>query len=93
MKKRVIALAMLLSLMLSGCSWLDGSYVSVTPHREQAVGIRNENLTASNYDELLAVLESVIAKGTENCVINAVNYDPYLLSLNMENAAQRVRKI
>ena len=84
---------MLLSLMLSGCSWLDGSYVSVTPHQEQTVSVRNENLTASNYDELLAVLESVIAKGTESCVINAVNYDSYLLSLNMENAVQRVRKI
>ena len=48
MKKRIILLAMLLSLILSGCSWLDGSYVSVTPHKEQSVGTRNDNLTVSN---------------------------------------------
>lgn len=93
MKKQIILLAMLLSLVLSGCSWLDGSYVSVTPHKEQSVGTRNDNLTASNHEELIAVLESVIAKGTESCVINALNYDSHLLTLNMENAAQRVQKI
>ena len=53
MKLRLIALILSLVLLLGGCSWLDGSYHSVTPHRAQSGSIRTENLPVTNEEELV----------------------------------------
>ena len=34
MKRSVISVGLVVSLLLCGCSWMGGNYVSVTPHRE-----------------------------------------------------------
>ena len=39
MKRRIICLVAAMCLMLSGCSWMDGNYLSVQPHREQLSGM------------------------------------------------------
>jgi len=93
MKIQFLALAVCVSLLLSGCSWLDGSYVSVTPHHEQSANIRTENLSVSNYEELVEVMEEIVSKGTESCVINVVNYEQDYLELSVANAVQRIQKI
>lgn len=93
MKLRLTILVLLCTLMLGGCSWPDGSYYSVTPHREQTGSIRTENLTVSNYEELLDAMEAVVAKGTETCVINVVNYDSFQLEENLPNASYHIRKV
>ena len=46
MKGKGILLLLALSLLLTGCSWLDGSYVSVTPHREQQQTIQTGAVSA-----------------------------------------------
>ena len=57
MKIRMIVLLIGISLLLGGCGWMDGSYVSVTPHQEQAGTIRTENLSVSNiFDNSLVML-------------------------------------
>lgn len=93
MKLRLITLFLACALLLGGCSWPDGSYHSVTPHREQTGNIRTENLTVSNYEELVDAMEAVVSKGTESCIINAVNYDPVMLELNLPNAARHIQKV
>lgn len=93
MKIRMIVLLLMISLVLSGCGWMDGSYVSVTPHQEQQGSIRAENLTVSNYEELLSIMEEVVSKGMESCVINVVNYEQDYLELNVANAVQRIQKL
>lgn len=75
MKRRWIGLVLVLSLLLSGCSWLDGSYVSITPHREQSGSDPSEVVSATNYTELIDVLESFVASGREKGVINVANYE------------------
>lgn len=89
----LITLLLTCSLALSGCSWMDGSYVSVTPHQEQAAAGRTENLTVSNYEELVAAMEEIVAKGTESCVVNAVNYDPDQLKSHLSSASLHVQKV
>ena len=37
MRKKWTALLLAAVMLLSGCSWMDGEYVSVTPHQESAV--------------------------------------------------------
>ncbi len=93
MKICIVALLTAMSLLLGGCGWLDGSYVSVTPHREQTETVRSENLTVSNYEQLLDIMEDVVSKGTEKCIINVVNYEQDYLELNVANAVQRIQKV
>ena len=93
MKIRLICLLLGLCLFLTGCGWLDGSYVSVTPHQGQTGGIRTENLTISNYEELLAALEEIVSKGTESAVINVVNFAEPDLETSMGSAARYIQKV
>lgn len=93
MKLRFLALLLASAVLLGGCSWMDGSYVSVTPHQEQSAASRTENLTVSNYDELLSTMEDIVAKGTETCVINAVNYDTEELETNLSSISRYIQKM
>ena len=93
MKYCMSILCICCALLLGGCSWPDGSYHSVTPHREQSGGIRTENLTVSNYEELLEAMEAVVAKGTESCVINVVNYDMEQLEKDLSSASYHIQRI
>ena len=93
MKIRMVILLMAISLLLGGCGWLDGSYVSVTPHQEQAAAVRTESLSVSNYEDLLDTMESIVSKGTESSVINVVNYDKDSLEMHVSNAVQRIQKV
>ena len=74
MKKRICALALSASLLLSGCSWLDGSYVSVEPHREEEQRSDSEFVSAVNYLELMAAMEALIFEGAESGVIYVPDY-------------------
>lgn len=93
MKIRFLVLLLCCAMLLGGCGWMDGSYVSVTPHQAQSAINRTENLIVSNYDELLKTMEDVVAKGTESCVINAVNYDMAELDVNLRSAARYIQKM
>lgn len=74
MRYKMIALLLAVSLMLSGCGWMDGSRYSVTPHREQRQSEQTGVMVASNYLELMAALEEMISDGTESGVINVAEY-------------------
>ena len=93
MRNRIIAFFLLCMLGLSGCSWMDGSYHSVTPHQEQSAVLRTENLTVSNYEELLDAMEAVVSKGTQSSLINVVNYDAFQLEENLPNATHHIRQV
>lgn len=74
MKKRTLAMTLALSLLLSGCSWLEGSYVSVTPHQEQRQISHGSVISASTYLDLMDALENMIASGTESAAIIVTDY-------------------
>lgn len=74
MKRKILIPALCLCLCLTGCGWLDGSYVSVTAHQEQHQQNTNQSLVASSYQELLAVFSNLISDGTESAVINISGY-------------------
>lgn len=73
MKKRLILLAAL-CFLLGGCTWMDGSYLSIKPHQAQSAGIQSKDRSASNYLELRTVLEEMIESGMESVVINVAEY-------------------
>lgn len=93
MKLRLISMLLVCALALGGCSWPGGSYHSVTPHREQSGNLRTENMTVSNYQELLEAMEAVVSKGTESSIINAVNYDTKILTADLANATRYLQRV
>ena len=62
MRNRMIAFAAALCLLLTGCSWMDGSYVSITPHQEQLTGTQSGTVSASNYYQLRRALEDLVSE-------------------------------
>ena len=72
---RRIAAALALVLLLTGCGWMDGSYVSVTPHQ---VGLNQSGEGAvhavRNYTELRDALIGMIDSGTEKALFSLAEY-------------------
>ncbi len=74
MKPRVLALVLSLSLLLTGCGWLDGSYTSVKIHRENRPASPSDAVSAANKQELRAALEDVIDMGVQMAAIKVGQY-------------------
>lgn len=59
---------------LSGCSLMNGSYVSVEPHKMPHRTDQSGVIAASDYLQLMAAMEEFIIAGTESAVINIADY-------------------
>ena len=93
MKRSVICMGLVIAMLLSGCSWMGGSYVSVTPHREQLSETQTGSLTASEYTELRTILAELTESGTESAVIHIPEYDSGTLEADMTSAIRYISKI
>lgn len=91
MKRYILCLWLAVCLALSGCSWLDGSYVSVTPHQQQVIGSESQEVEASNYLQLRTVLEEMVSGGVESQVIRVGNFDPDILENSLDMAVRHIK--
>ena len=57
MRHKLLPLLLALSLLLTGCGWMDGRYSSVTPHLEQRQNTHSEVAVASDYLDLMKALK------------------------------------
>lgn len=90
--KRCVCLLMLLSLLLSGCNaWLDGSYVSVTPHKEQNNQMESQLQAVSSYSGLYRVLKNMIRSGKESGLIIVENYNQLVVARDMSLVAETIQ--
>lgn len=92
MKQKVSILFLVLSLLLTGCSWVNRSYVSVEPHREQRQTAQSDAIMAANYLELLDALGDMIASGTEVAAIMIPEYPENAISYAMERAVLHTKE-
>ena len=92
MKKMILLMALAASLLLTGCSWSVGPYVSVTPHREQRQSVQNDVIAASDYLELLEAMKEIIASGTEVAAINVAEYPADSVEHGMARAVRYARE-
>ena len=92
MKQKVSILFLVLSLLLTGCSWVNRSYVSVEPHREQRQTAQSDAIMAANYLELLDALGDMIASGTEVAAIMIPEYPENAISYAMERAVLHMKE-
>lgn len=86
MKSKLVSLFLALSLLLTGCGWLDGRHVSVTPHREPQQRGQTDGISASDYQGLMDALEQLISAGTESATINVADYPSDAVESGMDLA-------
>lgn len=72
MKYRVATIAcILICFLLSGCSsWMDGEYLSVSPHREKVNPAGSNPVEVSSYEQMLKMLNELVESGADNCVMS-----------------------
>lgn len=89
--KKVTVLLLVAALLLSGCgTWMDGSYVSTTPHQEQDSAASAQGFTASSYTGLYSILTNLVLVGRESTIISVVHYDPLTVVRDMAMAVNSV---
>ncbi len=86
--KRTLLFAILICLMLSGCSGLlDSSYVFVETHPMETV--QPEQIVSVNtYAGLLQILREMVEEGEERSLISVARYDQERLEAHMEDAVE-----
>lgn len=92
MKRYLIILAVIISLLLTGCGWMDGRYLSIRPHQKQNSGIQAKDRTAANYLQLRTVLEEMVNAGVESAVINVADYRQDLVEEAIANAVHYAKE-
>ena len=93
MKRSVICMGLVIAMVLGGCSWMGGGYVSVTPHREQTAEVQTGSLAASTYTQLRSILAELAETGVENAVIHVPEYDAAELEMDMKNGIRYISEI
>lgn len=88
--KQKILMVLTLCLLLTGCGFPDGRYVSVKPHQEQRQYTQPSAMAASNYLELVDALNQLIASGMESAAILVADYPKDTLDSGMAVAVRYV---
>lgn len=73
--KRMVSLLAALCLFLTGCSWMDGNFYDVTPHKEQIQSSDTGEISAANYYQLCQALRDMVDGGKERGIIYVPEYN------------------
>lgn len=84
MKKLMAAMAAVL--LLSGCSWMDGSYVSVMPHVVNPVRSVEDTAWIRNYSQLLSALTDLVDSGQTQGIYSLMDYSEEQLQEELDTA-------
>ena len=83
MKQKLTLLVLCLCLFCTGCSWMDGSYLHITPHEEQKPASQGGSVTVSSFQELQDVMLRMTENGVRKNVIFLSDYDQTLAESGM----------
>ena len=86
MNRKLIVLFVVVSLLLGGCGWFQGSYVSVTPHEVPKQIGHMDTVTAATYQEFLTALRQIVSTGTEVAAIHVGEYPEDTLAVGVRRA-------
>ena len=84
MKKLMVAA--LLCLLLAGCGWMDGHYVSVRPHTNQPSQELRGTISVSSVSEMEQALDTLVSQGAESAVISASKMSRQFLEMGIGRA-------
>lgn len=86
--KLKIWVVLIMVLMLSGCSWMDGSYHSVRPYQKQDSETVKGDYSASSYLELRNILAQMVESTTKNAIIDVSKYNQSMLQASVDMAVR-----
>lgn len=77
MKYRIFAImCVLICFLIGGCGfWMDGEYLSVTPHQERVPQVGTDVIEVSNYTQLQNALAELTESGAESGVVSASSFN------------------
>lgn len=90
--RRIGALALAAAVCLSGCTWMDGSYVSVTPHRISAGQSESDATAVDSYGDLRRALVALVDEGRSEGLFTLVDYPADSAAEDMARAADYVTR-
>ena len=92
--KHAVSIALILCLLLSGCdNWMDGSYVSITPHKEQQTPSEQGVVAISNMLELRSALEDMVERGETSRILSVEAYPKESLDSGIATAIHYITRI
>ena len=80
------------SMLFSGCSIFNQTYVHIEPHENESGGARTEAVSARDYDQLISALDNMVTYGSEGGLIYISDYDQDMVEQNMRSAEDYIRK-
>ena len=83
MKQKLLVLLLAAALLLSGCSWMDGSYVYISRHQEQRPSSQGGSVTVSGFVELQEVMHRMMENGVRKNVIFLSDYSQEMAASGM----------
>ena len=87
---RHVALILTICLLLSGCSWMAGSYSSVTPHKPQEQVTEQTMPAVRNMAQLRSVLEGLVDRGAESGRFSVEEFPASALDGSMDKAIAEI---
>ena len=93
MKYKWFAMVLAVSLLLSGCSLYNQTYVHIEPHQKETGTIGIEAVSARDYSQLLSALDNMVTYGSEGGLIYISNYNQATVEQNMRTAEEYIRNV
>ncbi len=87
---KLAAVLLAICLLFTGCSWMDGSYSSVTPHEAKDQTPEQEMAEVRNLAQLKTVLGGLVEKGAESGSFSVEDFDEAVLDDRMASAIEYV---
>ena len=81
-----------LCLLLTGCSWMDGEYHSVTPHAGEGTQHVKDGITVSSYLQLREALYEVVKTGTTEATFFITEMNTDMVEQYMNTAITHILK-
>ena len=88
--KRFLILLLCLTLLLSGCGWMAGSYASVVPYDQDDNRSDKGIMAISTYQELRSSLIQMIESGEDRMTLSLVDYPANQVENNMKQAIRNL---
>ncbi len=89
--KKLVAAAMMLCLLLTGCTdWMDGSYHSTAPYVDENAQPAQQAVTVANYTQLRQALVELIASGRESGILSASGVNESFFQKNLPSVIRYV---
>ena len=88
--KKFMVLIIMLALLLTGCSWMDGEYHSVKPHMSGSNKNTGAAVTVTNYTELRDALVSLVSDGRQKTTFYTMGIEDEMVDQHMNTAIMHV---